>query len=172
MHPSSRRERPVALPSAVLLAVALALPAPAAAQRAGLGIDLLATIDGPPPPEPPAVISRDEAGRVTGRAVRLETPLDIDGRLDEEVYAAVPAMSDFIQIEPQAGAPATEKTEIWVFFDDENVYFVARCWESEPGRLTVDEMRRDNNNIGRNDNVSWFFDTLYDRRRTGLRLPR
>ena len=167
MHPSPRRGRRVALPTAVLLAAALALPVPAAAQRAGLGIDLLATIDGPPPPDPPAVLARDETGRVTGRAVRLETPLDIDGRLDEEVYATVPAMSDFIQVEPQAGAPATEKTEIWIFFDDENVYFVARCWESEPGRLTVDEMRRDNNNIGRNDNVSWFFDTLYDRR-TGL----
>ncbi|MYI76036.1 MAG: carbohydrate binding family 9 domain-containing protein [Acidobacteria bacterium] len=167
MHPSPRRGRRVALPTAVLLAAALALPVPAAAQRAGLGIDLLATIDGPPPPEPPAVLARDEAGRVTGRAVRLETPLDIDGRLDEEIYATVPAMSDFVQVEPQAGAPATEKTEIWIFYDDANVYFVARCWESEPGRLTVDEMRRDNNNIGRNDNVSWFFDTLYDRR-TGL----
>ena len=72
-----------------------------------------------------------------------------------------------MQVEPQAGAAATEKTEIWVFFDDANVYLVARCWESEPDRLTVDEMRRDNNNIGRSDNVSWFFDTLYDRR-TGL----
>ena len=79
----------------------------------------------------------------------------------------MPAMSGFMQVEPQAGAAATEKTEIWVFFDDANVYLVARCWESEPDRLTVDEMRRDNNNIGRNDNVSWFFDTLYDWR-TGL----
>ena len=163
----SRREHRVALLAAVLLAAALALPVPAAAQRAGLAIDLLATIDGPPPPVPPAVLARDAAGRATGRAVRIETPLDIDGRLDEEVYATVPAMSGFVQVEPQAGAAATEKTEIWVFFDDANVYLVARCWESEPGRLTVDEMRRDNNNIGRNDNVSWFFDTLYDRR-TGL----
>ncbi len=113
------------------------------------------------------MLARDAAGRATGRAVRIATPLDIDGRLDEEVYSTVPAMSGFMQVEPQAGAAATEKTEIWVFFDDANVYLVARCWESEPDRLTVDEMRRDNNNIGRNDNVSWFFDTLYDWR-TGL----
>ena len=163
----SRGECRVAILAVGLLAAALALPVPAAAQRGGLAIDLLAAIDGPPPPVPPAVLARDEAGRATGRAVRIATPLAIDGRLDEEVYATVPAMSGFLQVEPQAGAAATEKTEIWIFYDDANVYLVARCWESEPGRMMADEMRRDNNNIGRNDNVSWFFDTLYDRR-TGL----
>src|SRR5262245_30242448 len=67
--------------------------------------------DGPPPPIPPAVISRDPTtGRATLRAVRAITPLRVDGRLDEAIYSAVPAISDFVQMEPQAGAPATEKT--------------------------------------------------------------
>ena len=148
-------------------AAALAQPAPVAAQRGGLAIDRLAAIDGPPPPVPPAVLSRDAAGRVTGRAVRLATPLDVDGRLDEEIYAAVPTMSGFVQVEPVAGAAATEPTDVWIFFDDEHVYLAARCWESAPDRLTVDEMRRDNTNIGRNDHLAWIFDTLYDRR-TGV----
>ena len=124
----SRGECRVAILAVGLLAAALALPVPAAAQRGGLAIDLLAAIDGPPPPVPPAVLARDEAGRATGRAVRIATPLAIDGRLDEEVYATVPAMSGFLQVEPQAGAAATEKTEIWIFYDDANVYLVARCW--------------------------------------------
>ena len=163
-----RRRRFPALAAAVLCgAAALAGPAPVAAQRAGLAIDRLAAIDGPPPPVPPAVLSRDAAGRITGRAVRLTTPLDIDGRLDEEVYAAVPTMSGFVQVEPVAGTAATEPTDVWIFFDDEHVYLAARCWESEPDRLTVDEMRRDNTNIGRNDHLAWIFDTLYDRR-TGI----
>ena len=71
----------------------------------------------PPLPVPPAVISRDAAGHATVRAVRLSQPIHVDGRLDEEVYATVPAMSDFIQNDPQEGAPATEKTEVWVLFD-------------------------------------------------------
>ena len=146
---------------------ALTWPHTALAQRAGFGIDLLSTIDGPPPPLPPAVLARDEAGRATGRAVRLTDPLRIDGRLDEVVYSTVPSMSDFIQTEPIEGAPATEKTEVWVFFDDEHVYLIARCWETEPDRMMIDEMRRDNINIGLNDNVSWIFDTLFDRR-TGV----
>lgn len=136
-------------------------------QDADLKLDLLSPIDGPVPPIPPAVLSRDQNGRATGRAVRLTSPLRIDGRLDEAVYTSVPAMSDFVQTEPFEGTAATEKTEVWIFFDDEHVYLMARCWESEPDRIMVDEMRRDNRNIGRNDNLAWMFDTLYDQR-TGV----
>lgn len=39
----------------------------------------------------------------------------------------------------------SEKTEVWVFFDRENVYFSARCWESRPDRMIVHDMRRDGN---------------------------
>ena len=121
-------------------------------------------IDGPPPPIPPKVVARDADGRVTVRAVRLTDPLQIDGKLDEVVYTTVRAISDFIQNDPVEGAPATEKTEVWLLFDGEYVYVSARYWESRPDRMMVSEMRRDNTNIGRNDNLSWSFDTFYDRR--------
>ena len=132
--------------------------------RAELSIDVLAALDGPPPPVPPAVVSRDAAGRVTLRAVRLTSPLRIDGQLDEPVYTTIPAMSDFVQTEPVEGAPATEKTEVWILFDRDNVYVVARCWESRPDRVRFSEMRRDNINVGQNDNLAWSFDTFYNRR--------
>src|SRR5258706_16365032 len=77
-------------------------------------IDLPADFDGPAPPISPAVISRDESGRATIRAVRATAPMRIDGRLDEALYTSVPPISDFIQQEPQEGSPATEKTEVWV----------------------------------------------------------
>ena len=76
---------------------------------------------GPPPPVPPAVISRDELGRATIRAVRLTSPLRLDGKLNEKVYTTVSSISDFIQQEPMAGAPATQKTECWVLFDENNI---------------------------------------------------
>ena len=124
----------------------------------------LQTFDGPPVPIPPAVISRDTSGRVTVRAQRLATPLRIDGRLDEAVYTSVPPMSNFIQAEPAEGSPANEKTEVWVFFDDEHVYIVGRCWETHPERIMANEMRRDNVGIVRNDNIAWSFDTFFDKR--------
>ena len=166
---SSPQSRRLFCRAAALAAVGLLLPAAAAAQqgpgaRAGLGIDLLATIDGPPPPVAPAIIARDEQGRVTMRAVRVDRPPRIDGQLDEPVYAAVPSMSDFVQTEPAEGAPASEKTEVWLLFDDENVYVMARCWESRPDRVRSSEMRRDNLNVGLGDNLAWGLDTFFDRR--------
>ena len=109
---------------------------------------------GPPPPVPPEVIARDANGEVTARAVRVDEPLRIDGRLDETVYTRVRAISDFIQNDPAEGEPATERTEVWVLFDSDNVYVVARCWETRPDRIVASEMRRDNNRIVRDDNFA------------------
>jgi hypothetical protein len=44
-------------------------------------------IDGPPAPVPPAVVNRDSEGRATVRAIRLDRPLILDGKLDGDVYA-------------------------------------------------------------------------------------
>ena len=121
-------------------------------------------IYGPPAPVAPAVVARDEAGRVTVRATRISEAIVIDGKLDDEVYARVVPMSGFIQQEPNEGAPATEKTESWVFFDDNNVYITARCWDSHPERMIINEMRRDNSNIRENASFTVVLDTFYDRR--------
>ena len=60
----------------------------------------------------PATSARDEAGRVTLRAVRLDAPLRADGALDEAVYSTVPPAGDFVQQLPDEGDPATERTEV------------------------------------------------------------
>ena len=139
-------------------------PQPPAGQPAsGLALPT-PIIDGPPPPAAPDVIARDADGRATVRAVRLSGPFMLDGRLDDAIYADVPALSDFVQQEPREGQPATERTDVWVFFDDERVYFSFRCWESDPERVIANEMRRDNVNVYQNDHVAWVIDTFYDRR--------
>jgi hypothetical protein len=90
------------------------------------------------------VISRDsDSGRATIRAIRLTEPLRIDGKLDEAIYSQVTGISDFVQMEPHAGLPATEKTELWILFDDKNVYVAFRCWESHPERMVVNEKLSD-----------------------------
>ena len=149
--------------AAAALAVGAALlAAPVGAAGQQQGSDPLA--GHPPAPVAPDVITRDADSRATVRAVRIAEPLEMDGRLDEEVFSSVLSISDFIQTDPDHGAPATEKTEVWLFFDDDNVYVVGRCWETEPDRLVANEMRRDNVTIVRNDNFAWSFDTFHDHR--------
>ena len=122
-------------------------------------------IDGPPPPVPPAVVNRDERGRVTIRAIKLTEGIRLDGLLDEPVYHTVPALSGFIQQVPDEGAPGTEKTEAWIMFDERNIYVGGRLWDSAPPREWVaNEMRRDTAQLRQNDAFSVVFDTFYDRR--------
>ena len=127
--------------------------------------DLNTMIDGPPIPAAPEVLARDDNGRATLRAVRLDEPLVVDGSLDERVFATVPAMSGFVQQEPLAGEQATEQTDVWVFYDATSVYIAARLWDSHPERIVANEMRRDNRNIqSQNASFSVILDTFYDRR--------
>ena len=124
-----------------------------------------ALIDGPPAPVPPAVMTRNEQGQATVRAVRLDQSLDFDGVLDEAVYGTVPAISGFIQLTPDVGAPATERTEAWILFDETNIYVSARLWDSAPeSQWVANEMRRDTSQLRQNDTFAVLFDTFYDRR--------
>ena len=125
--------------------------------------DLPFAVDGPPPPVPPEVIARDGSGRATVRAVALSEPIRLDGRLDEAVYESVQPVTGLIQVEPDAGSPATQRTELWVTFDRNHIYVSARCWESHPERMVVNEMRRDGANLYSNEYVDIILDTFYDR---------
>ena len=143
-------------------------PAVGAGTFAGLAMSPTVAIDGPPRPVPPEVVSRDARGRMTMRAVRLNAPLQLDGRLDEEVYRTVPPITDFVQQEPDPGALATERTEVWVMFDGDTLYVAARCLVSEPGRVVANEMKRDSAGMFGNDILGVILDTYYDRRNANI----
>ena len=117
----------------------------------------------------PATVSRDDNGRATVRAVRLTESLRLDGRLDEAVYTTVPPIDGFVQQFPIEGIPATEPTEVWVFFDGTDLYIAARCLDSQPERVVGNELRRDNSNVFQvNDNFTVTLDTFRDQRNAAL----
>ncbi|MEQ1898682.1 MAG: DUF5916 domain-containing protein [Vicinamibacterales bacterium] len=108
----------------------------------------------------------DTAGKPVLRAVQVPGGIKLDGQLDEEVYQAnLPTATAFIQSEPYPGQPGTEKTEAWVFFDDKNLYFCFRLWDSHPERMIINEMRHDaSQDIFQNENISIIIDTFHDQR--------
>ena len=149
------------------LAAGIHAQAPGEPSQAPSAVDaaLAAQIDGPPAPVAPAVMSRDADGRTTVRAVRLAAGIRLDGVLDEEVYCSVQPITDFLQQVPVEGAPASERTEAWIMFDDTNVYVSARVHDSAPeSEWVANEMRRDTSQLRQNDTFTVFFDTFYDRR--------
>jgi len=100
----------------------------------------------------------------TVRANRISQPLRVDGKLEEESYKTVPAITGFVQQEPDEFKPATERTEAWIFFDDDNIYISARNWESHPERRVANEMRRDTSQLRQNDTFGVLLDTFHDKR--------
>jgi hypothetical protein len=130
-----------------------------------------ATAQTPLPPNTPAaaaaskaVWSQDGNGQVTVRATRIAEPIRLDGRLDDEAYTLVPSISTFVQLQPVEGAPGTERTEAWVFFDDTHIYVSCRCWDANPERIVANEMRRDASNMSSQDSFGVAFDTFFDGR--------
>ena len=111
------------------------------------------------------MVSRDDFGRTTIRAIKLTDGIRLDGVLDEPVYQTVSAITGFVQQMPDEGAPATEKTEAWIMFDSANIYVSGRVWDSAPpSEWVANEMRRDTNQL-RDDDGFWVaFDTFHDRR--------
>lgn len=122
-------------------------------------------IDGPPPPVAPEVMTSDSAGHKTIRAIKLTAPLTVDGVLDEPVYQREKPFDGLIQVAPDFGAPATERSDIWITYDDQNIYLSCRCYDrSPPGEWIINELRRDTGGLRNNEHIGVMFDTYYDRR--------
>ena len=76
-------------------------------------------------------------------AVKLNAPVRIDGRLDDAAWARVPAFDDFTQQWPTPGAAATERTQIFLAYDDDALYVGARLWRADPAGIARAMSRRD-----------------------------
>lgn len=100
------------------------------------------------------------------RAVRTDAPISIDARLDEPVWKG-PASSGFTQHDPNDGSPSTEKTDVWVAYDDKALYVAAFCYDSDPKAIISRLGRRDSD-----VDSDWFIfavDPYYDKQ-TGYRF--
>jgi hypothetical protein len=136
-----------------------------ASARADLYAQPNAVIQGPPAPVAPAVITRASSGQATVRAIKLTAPLTLDGVLAEPVYTKEAPFGGLIQVAPDAGAPATERSDLWITYDDRNIYLSCRCYETAPpDEWIVNELRRDTGGLRNNEHVGVLFDTFYDRR--------
>ena len=102
-------------------------------------------------------------GRRTLTAVRATTPVTVDGVLDEAVWQSAPAADAFVQADPREGFPATEATEVYVAFDDEFLYIGARCRDSDPAAIVVNDIRKDFAGAEQ-DTFEVLLDTFADRR--------
>jgi len=78
------------------------------------------------------------------RAVRLTSPVSVDGALTEPVWLGAPGITRLVQSEPYENAAPTESTWVWFAYDDAALYVAARMWDSHPDSIIAPYFRRDN----------------------------
>jgi hypothetical protein len=100
---------------------------------------------------------REVTASPAGGAIR------IDGVLDESVWKSAEPSRDFTQSEPLTGEPATEATEVWIAFDDENLYVAAYLHDTDARSLVVNDIRKDFTEADQDD-FELLLDTFGDRR--------
>jgi len=97
---------------------------------------------------------------------RLEHRPTLEDFLDMQ---PAPAFADkmlkvegFIQRDPKDGAPASQKTEVYLGYTDKNLYVVCICFESEPSKIRARMGRREA--INDDDQFGFVLDTFHDRK--------
>ena len=95
--------------------------------------------------------------------MRIDTPPQIDGVLDEPFWAGIPPVTGFRQRDPVDGAPASERTEVRIAYDEAALYFGFTFFDSEPDRINRAILDR-GGRIDKDDRVIIGLDTYLDRR--------
>ncbi len=77
-------------------------------------------------------------------AVRIQTNLHIDGKLDDAEWKLAKTVSNFVQVEPQQGEKANHDTEIRMLYNQSFLYIAAFCKDSAgKTQIRAPDMRRD-----------------------------
>lgn len=111
-----------------------------------------------PPSFPPADTERDRAVAVRGSARPV-----LNGVLDDAVWSDAIPFGEFFQSERRVGEPASERTEIRVLYDADNLYFGIRSYDSSPDLIVARNMIREGP-LQSDDSITILLDPLHDHR--------
>ena len=115
---------------------------------------------------PAAELHAQQAGspaEAGARVPRIGVPPRIDGRLDAAEWAGAQPIGEIRQRDPRPGTPASERTEVRVMFDRDNLYIGVECFDSDPAGVLGTRMVRDADLVD-DDRIEILLDPYHDRR--------
>lgn len=86
----------------------------------------------------------------------------LDMKPDIKFRGQLAQVSGFVQREPSDGSPATERTEVYLGYNDRNLYVIFVCFDSDPHRIHAHMTRRENIFQADDDAVEIMLDTFSD----------
>ncbi|HEY5567162.1 MAG TPA: carbohydrate binding family 9 domain-containing protein [Gammaproteobacteria bacterium] len=128
-------------------------------RAAALGLGVLAA---PVLAQPPA--SLVDPGQKSVRMMRTDTPPVIDGVLDDAVWQRAARIDDLHQVNPLEYAEPSERTEIFILYDDDALYVGARLYMDDPDLITANVLRQNGANMTGDDTLFVTIDPFNTRR--------
>ena len=83
----------------------------------------------------------------------------IDGKLDDEIWKNIKWQTGFIQNAPNPGEAASQKTEFGILYDEKNLYFAAKCYDTNPEQIVRRLSRHDG---FEGDRITILLDSYHD----------
>ena len=112
------------------------------------------------PDEPPEVYY-GRSGNLDVRPPRIEADITIDGALDEVAWGRAALLTGFSQFSPTDGVPASDSTEVLIWYAPGAIYFGIRAYEAHG---EVHATLADRDKIGSDDFVQILLGTMGDGR--------
>jgi hypothetical protein len=106
---------------------------------------------------PGYLFSQESSADKTASVNRTTNPPVIDGVLDDATWSVVTPIDDFHQIRPTDGGIPTERTEVYITYDDNYLYVAAQMYDSEP-ELTISNILLQNSRLGQDDRIAIIID--------------
>ncbi len=103
------------------------------------------------------------ADRPSARAVRMASPIRVDGVLDESAWAAATPIGPLVQSVPNENSPATESTEVRVLYTSSTLYVGILCRDRTPSAIVSTQLTRDAE-LESDDNILVILDPFFDHR--------
>ncbi len=110
----------------------------------------------------PLLVECALAGNNPKSATAVRTPVAprIDGSLNESEWKLAKPFTDFTQQDPDEGAPASQRTEIRILYDNDAIYFGCTMSDPDPSKIIGRLARRDDQPVS--DVLSICLDTYHD----------
>ncbi|MEO8910195.1 MAG: hypothetical protein ABI408_08210 [Gemmatimonadaceae bacterium] len=110
---------------------------------------------------PPAITYIGRQNQLHVTIPRVAASATIDGTLNEPVWQQAALLTGFSQFSPQDGIPASDSTQVLVWYSSTALYIGIRAFESHGA---VHATQADRDKISADDNVQILLGTFHDQR--------
>ena len=93
----------------------------------------------------------------------VEAPPQIDGVLSPGEWNTAAIIDDFLQMSPVEFADPSQRTVLYVKFDENHLYIAAHCFDTEPDRIVAQNLRQ-GSGFFRDDHITVIVDPFNNKR--------